>query len=106
MVDAWTGAKPEGGAPGGHIDGERIKRELALFIGPNANRYLKALKLTDKGTVVLQLSWHWQAAFLLIPWLFYRKLYVFGVLLFVAIGVSAVLFPDIPVVVYANGYLL
>ncbi len=96
MADAWNGAKPDDGSGGEPIDGERIKRELALFIGPNADRYLTALNLTDKGTNAHKTSWHWPALLVPYPWVFYRKLYVPGTLLLFALVALGLLFPNFP----------
>ena len=101
MADAWSSVEP-GGEP---VDGERIKRELALYIGPNADRYLKAFELTGKGGIAYRTSWHWPAALALIPWLFYRKLYLFGALLSLAIIGSIALFPDLPNALYTSVHL-
>ncbi len=92
MADAWNGAEP-GAEP---IDGERIKRELGLYIGPNADQYLKAFELTGKGGIAYRTSWHWPAALVPVPWLFYRKLYIPGTLLVFALVALALLFPNFP----------
>jgi hypothetical protein len=65
-----------------------IEDELATFIGPNAETYLRAYRLSGASKALAPpspLSWRlsgadrlWAGFFFPVPWLFYRKLYGHG----------------------------
>jgi ribosomal protein L40E len=67
-------------APLGQTPAER--EELAVFVGKNAAYYLKRWdKMMHTGSLA---SWNW-AAFLFSPlWLFYRKMYLSGIIYLIA----------------------
>ena len=79
-------------APTGHVRPDAL---LADFVGPRARSYLAHHRRTEcpesRATAQAQdrakpdraLSWHWPAFLLTIPWLFYRKMYLGGIVLVV-----------------------
>lgn len=79
-------------APTGNIRPDVL---LADFVGPRARIYLAHYRRTEcpgsPATVQARarakpnraLSWHWPAFLLTIPWLFYRKMYLGGIVLVV-----------------------
>jgi hypothetical protein len=70
-------------------DHDGVRADLATFFGPHADSYLRVydtMRRRSKGWVA---SWSWPSFFAPVPWLFYRKLYLYGALCFaipVAIG--------------------
>ncbi len=85
---------------------ETLERDLHLFMGPRAEKYLGVFRRADFGFLGDKLrpragrgllSWHWPAFLVPIPWLFYRKLYIEGA------AILAV-FMLVPLVLPAAGY--
>ncbi|NPA57981.1 MAG: DUF2628 domain-containing protein [Aquificae bacterium] len=68
-----------------------------IFVGKNWQYYLDRFKRFEEGGSV---SWNWSAFLFGVLWMFYRKMYLYGVLGFLAtvfLNVLAVsLFPDNP----------
>ena len=73
-------------------DQARIRADLAAFFGPHADSYLRVydkMRLRSKAWVA---SWSWPSFFAPVPWLFYRKLYLYGALCFAIPAAIAWLF--------------
>ncbi len=80
---ALTGKRAEGAALWANVDW----RDMATFIGPNADRfhrvYEKARKQAiEKGSGFAQ-GWSWPALLFGFAWFFYRKLWAIGAVLLV-----------------------
>ncbi len=89
--------------PGSGTDEKReLRRRLEIFLGENPDVYLefydkyylefygKYFKEGEKHPSAL--SWHWPALLVTLPWLWYRKLYLWGVgllLIMPALGLLA-----------------
>ena len=77
------GALPEApDPPGSGNDEEREHRRcLSLFLHPNEDVYLEYYDkyFQDGRKSHLVLSWHWPAFLVVLPWLLYRKLYLWAV---------------------------
>ncbi len=70
-------------------------QEIAAYVGPNYRRYLSVFKMIhDSGR---SFSFNWSGFFLNYSFLFYRKLYRYGI---VVLGVMAMLL--VPRMIYAN----
>jgi hypothetical protein len=70
-------------------DQARIRADLAAFFGPHADSYLLVYDRMRRRSKDWVASWSWPSFFAPVPWLFYRKLYLYGALCFaipVAIG--------------------
>jgi hypothetical protein len=68
---------------------DRIRADLATFFGPHADSYLRVYDKMRRHSKDWVASWSWPSFFAPVPWLFYRKLYLYGALCFaipVAIG--------------------
>jgi hypothetical protein len=56
--------------------------EYKAFIGKNAEKYIRKFKkFAEKGDK-FRLTWHWPAFFFTSFWLLYRKLYIWGIIVF------------------------
>lgn len=79
--------------PGTPPDPRFSEAMLAAFMGPRSETYLRRYRQMKRGdqsagrvggaNVGLTIGWHWVAFLLTIPWLFYRKLYLGGIVLVV-----------------------
>jgi hypothetical protein len=70
-------------------DQDRVRADLATFFGPHADSYLRVYDKMRRRSKDWVASWSWPSFFAPVPWLFYRKLYLYGALCFaipVAIG--------------------
>ncbi|HSQ77714.1 MAG TPA: DUF2628 domain-containing protein [Nitrospirota bacterium] len=66
-------------APGPAPDVSR--KELAIFVGKNADKYLhKFRKFSENGADAFTATWHWPAFFFSFWWTIYRKMYGWAVL--------------------------
>jgi hypothetical protein len=73
-------------------------RYLELFIGTNPEPYLNFYrKLFPNGAnnkpVVVRWSWHWGGFLVPIPWMFYRKLYLWGAGVLLALIILEMVWP-------------
>jgi len=56
--------------------------EIALFVGTDIDNYRKKFHELQQNDGKYKLQWHWPAFFIPLPWLIYRKLYIWaGILL-------------------------
>ncbi|WP_457640580.1 DUF2628 domain-containing protein [Persephonella sp.] len=55
------------------------KEEMEAFIGKKAEYYLNKFEKFEKGNAV---SWNWAAFFFGVLWMFYRKMYLYGLIAF------------------------
>src|SRR5262245_25335505 len=68
-------------------DQESLRKDLADFFGPNSERYLAIFERMRSKSGYYRFvvySWNWVVLLLAYTWFFYRKLYLVGVMLFVA----------------------
>ena len=68
---------------------DSVRADLATFFGPHADSYLHVYDKMRQHSKNWVASWSWPSFFAPVPWLFYRKLYLYGALCFaipVAIG--------------------
>ncbi len=68
---------------------DSIRADLAIFFGPNADRYLEVyagMRFPGKG------KWNWAAFLLTFVWFFYRKMYAYGAVILFAPPLIAYLF--------------
>ncbi|MGE5538747.1 MAG: hypothetical protein ACM30I_09010 [Gemmatimonas sp.] len=76
-------------------DPQALRADLATYFGPRAASYLAAYEKVRKQVVEkrrwVQL-WSWPAFLLGFVWMFYRKIYIWGALLFLLPIVAAVVF--------------
>ena len=71
-------ANDTGGSP------QITKKEFIDFIGPNADKYIeKFRKFNVTGVDQFSFTWHWPAFFVTFFWMFYRKLYLWALLVFI-----------------------
>jgi hypothetical protein len=81
-------------------DHENIRRELAIYFGPNADVFLhtyekmRAKALRGSGRYYVQ-TWNWPVFVTSFVWFFYRRLYLFGAVVFLMPIVLSLLFGDI-----------
>ncbi len=69
-----------GGTPGAPAAGANEK-DLALFIGKNADKYLSKFRRFRRGDGdAFEVAWHWPAFFLSFWWMIYRKMYGWAIL--------------------------
>ena len=84
-IDPMTGSAS-------HADDMDPAYDIAAFIGPGAQSYLKHYAEIRAPSGVspagppakhrrFRLSWHWPGFVLTIPWMFYRKMYTGGIIL-------------------------
>ena len=57
--------------------------EIALFVGSNFEKYRYKFHELSQNDGKYKLQWHWPAFFVPLPWLIYRKLYVFAAVVFI-----------------------
>ncbi|MGD2082210.1 MAG: DUF2628 domain-containing protein [Chromatiales bacterium] len=83
-------AAEEDEAPGPQAGGRRAERhdswrDLELFTGPNAHRYVEKFEnfRGDQGER-FALTWHWPALFVPFYWTLYRKLWLWAILAFIS----------------------
>lgn len=74
---------------------------MKLFVGPNADTFLKIQY--DLNANKFPKSFNWIAFFFPMPWLFYRKMYLWGIALLLIPIILYTLFPDLPDVNIAIG---
>jgi hypothetical protein len=65
-------------------DQGRVRADLAAFFGPQAETYLRVYDKMQPDGKNWVMSWSWSGFFAPMVWLFYRKLYLYGVLCTVA----------------------
>lgn len=86
MSDTVSGAAVEDDSVGAP-DPYRVV--LAIFIGPNAEKFLKVYDKAGGDLSRVPMGWLWAPLFVPFPWLLYRKLYIEAAVLFVGyFGVS------------------
>lgn len=81
-------------AAGNGNNSERSDAELLrLFVGPNADKFLRIYnaQLKEKDAF----SFNWVVLIATLPWLFYRKLYVVGIGLILLPVILVLIFPDL-----------
>ena len=61
-------------------DQGRVRADLAAFVGPHAEAYLRVYDKMRESSKNWVMSWSWPGLFASNVWLFYRKLYVLGAL--------------------------
>jgi hypothetical protein len=84
---------PSGEPDTGH-DSEKSEAEmLRLFVGPNADKFLKIYRAQRDGKRAF--SFNWVVLLAALPWFFYRKLYVIGVGLLLVPIIVVVIFPKL-----------
>jgi len=57
--------------------------EIALFVGPDIEKYRHKFRDLYQNDGDYKLQWHWPAFFVPLPWLIYRKLYIFAAVVFI-----------------------
>jgi hypothetical protein len=74
------GTRPAAGpGPGAGVS----RDELAMFVGKNADKYLRKFgKFTEGGADSFTATWHWPAFFFSFWWTIYRKMYGWALLAF------------------------
>jgi Protein of unknown function (DUF2628) len=77
------------------------ERLLKLFVGPNADTFLKVHY--DLNANKFPKSFNWVAFLFPMPWLFYRKMYLWGIALLLIPTILYTVFPDLPDVNIAVG---
>ena len=58
----------------------RARADLAAFFGPHADSYLAVYDKMRRRSSDWVASWSWPGFLAPVPWLFYRKLYLYGAL--------------------------
>ena len=83
--------------------GDPYRAVLAIFIGPNAEKFLKVYDKTGGDLSRVPVGWLWASGFVPFPWLLYRKLYLEAAVFYVcSFGLSFVA----PIVGTAIGFVL
>jgi hypothetical protein len=81
-------------APDSGHDSERPNEDLfRLFVGPNAEKFLKIYRAQRENKHVT--SFNWVVLLAALPWFFYRKLYVVGACVLLLPIILVVIFPDL-----------
>lgn len=57
--------------------------EIALFVGPDIEKYRHKFREIYQNDGNYKLQWHWPAFLVPLPWLIYRKLYVLAAVVFI-----------------------
>ncbi|WP_025899422.1 DUF2628 domain-containing protein [Sneathiella glossodoripedis] len=70
------------------------ERLFRLFVGPNAEIFLQLNN--DLNANKKPKSYNWVAFFFPIPWLFYRKMYLWGLAILLVPVILYTVFPDLP----------
>lgn len=92
--------------PGSKPAASKPDADLRLFIGKNADKYLKRFASFQKGTTDgFAVTWHWPAFFAPFWWLIYRKQYLLAGIAFVLSFVPFVCFVLMPVFGLTANYI-
>ncbi|MDD5204900.1 MAG: DUF2628 domain-containing protein [Desulfobacterales bacterium] len=108
-IDGWFDRPPvyEADRELSLICKEISDEELKLFIGKRSAKYLGRFKKFRKGRVrKYSITWHWPAFFAGFCWMFYRKLYGWGLIDFVLSLLPGVCLITRPIFAMTANYLL